>query len=73
MLFQKFPLFCPDCWSACFSRKPHFDLLGPLNAELKGMARSSRHATAETNPTRNYEVVSSIPGLPLWGEDSALP
>ena len=27
------------------------------------MARSSRHGTVETNPTRNHEVAGSIPGL----------
>ena len=27
--------------------------------------RSSCHGTVETNPTRNHEVVSSIPGLAL--------
>ena len=26
-----------------------------------------------TNPTRNYEVVGSIPGLTQWGKDLPLP
>ena len=30
---------------------------------LEWISRSSRHGTAETNPTRNREVVGSIPGL----------
>ena len=32
-------------------------------AVKKQTNRSSHHGTAETNPTRNHEVVGSIPGL----------
>ena len=33
---------------------------------------SSRHGTAETNPTRNHEVSGSIPGLDQWVKDLVL-
>ena len=35
--------------------------------------RSSCHGTAETNPTRNHEVVGLIPGLAQWVKDLELP
>ena len=34
---------------------------------------SSRHGAVETNPTRNYEVAGTIPGLIQWVEDPVLP
>ena len=36
-------------------------------------AGSSRRDTVETNPTRNHEVVGSIPGLTQWVKDPELP
>ena len=35
--------------------------------------RSSHRGTVEMNPTRNYEVAGSIPGLAQWVKDPALP
>ena len=34
---------------------------------------SSHRGTAEMNPTRNHEIVGSIPGLAQWVKDLALP
>ena len=39
----------------------------------KKKKRSSHRGAVETNPTRNYEVVGSIPGLPQWVKDPSLP
>ena len=36
-------------------------------------AGSSRRGATETNPTRNHEVVGSIPGLAQSVKDLALP
>ena len=36
-------------------------------------SRSSHCGEVETNPTRNHEVVGSIPGLAQWVKDPAWP
>ena len=50
-----------------------------LNFKYKNVSRfkikecgSSHRGTAETNPTRNQEVVGSIPGHAQWVGDPAL-
>ena len=37
-----------------------------LGAYFKTSLWSSCHGAAETNPTRNHEVLGSIPGLAQW-------
>ena len=45
----------------------------PYNEILfKNIKRSSCRGSAETNPTRNHEVVGSIPDLTQWVKDLAL-
>ena len=39
---------------------------------MKKYFRSSCHGVVETNPTKNHEVVGSIPGLAQWVKDLAL-
>ena len=34
---------------------------------------SSCRGTSEMNPTRNHEVVGSVPGLAQWVKDTVLP
>ena len=41
--------------------------------QLKWKLRHSRQGAVETNPTRNYKVSGSIPGLTQWVMDLALP
>ena len=45
----------------------------PIHLEwIKKVLLSSCHGAAEMNPTRNHEVVGSIPGLTRWVKDLAL-
>ena len=39
---------------------------------FKMCTQSSHHGAAETNPTRNHEVLGLIPGLTQWVKDPEL-
>ena len=41
----------------------HMDVPNVCTAHFKMLKMSSHRGAAKTNPTRNYEVVGSIPGL----------
>ena len=51
-------------------------VLSPVQFSPSGpkenLGRSSRCGAAETNPTRNNEIASSIPGLAQWVKDLVL-
>ena len=44
-----------------------------IEIKTENKKRSSHHGAAETNPTRDHEVASLIPGLTQWVKDPALP
>ena len=50
----------------------HCIMVGYLNHFLEGRNRSYPHGAVEMNPTRNHEVMGSIPGLAQWVKDLTL-
>ena len=45
-----------------------------ISVRTKGFSQGVPcHGAAETNPTKNHEVVGLIPGLTQWVKDLALP
>ena len=43
----------------------------PSKSTLEQTARSSRRGAAEMHPTRNHDVLGSIPGLAQWVEQGS--
>ena len=59
----------PRSWS--WGKKVLF--VGVATLEWKEKQIRSSRGTVEANPTRNHEVVGSIPGLIQWLKDPVLP
>ena len=64
-----FPCLFDTHFSLCFLKKKEGRKEGKERRERKGI---SHHGSAETNPTKNLEVVVLIPGLAQWVKDPAL-
>ena len=51
----------------------HVFVKAQVHIQHKSEYSSSQRGAVEMNPTRNHEVVGSIPGLVQWVKDLALP
>ena len=62
----------PCAMSSSFPLQPFFFIIKYTEHKKLLLFWSSRHGAAETNPTRNHEIVGSIPGLAQWVKDLVL-
>ena len=54
-----------------FTKQTHMDIENKTFGYQKGKGTEFPSWHSETNPTRNHEVVGSIPGLTRWVRDLA--
>ena len=61
-------------WNLCQKKERLYQTRIESDVQLRINLRSSGHGAEEMNPTRNHEVVGSIPGLAAqWVKDPVFP